>query len=248
MKSVLFLFSLILAPYSSANFQTEVNIGVALQKLKESNDINIYGLTLEHFDKILLIKGPLAETAYLNKSSSWYLAGIDLEKTDTTIGILGRTQFINKNTYIELELNTNFKKSDSLQELSLNMGYYLDDYLRVSASTSFSKGNGWNEFILFCARKLFPLTNNQNIAFEYATAIEDEDFLEYQSATLTYYPVDFALLSLGISHNTKERKGTYIDFSTQYYFTTQFEISASFGYTNYDGVGDFWALSTSYRF
>jgi len=245
-KSALLLTTILLSPYSFANYQTEVNFGIALQNLKQSPDINIYGATLEYYDAKLASKGPLAETDYLNKTSSWYLAGIKLDQTDSTVGILGRTQFINDNTYIEL--NTNFEKGHSFQDLSVTAGHYLDDYLRVSASSSFSKGAGWNEFILFTARKLFPLNNEQNIAFEYSTAIEDEDFLEYQSATLTYYPSDFTLLSLGVSHNTKERNGTYIDLSTQHYFTEQLEVSAGFGYSNQDGVGDFWILSTSYRF
>jgi len=231
---------------SFANYQTEVNIGAALQTLKKAPDINIYGITVDHFDQEIKIKGPLAEAAYLNKTSSWYLSGIELEQTDQSIATLGRTQFISQNTYIQA--NTYFEKGNSLQDLSITAGHYLDDYLRVSASTSFSNGNGWNEFILFSARKLFPISEEQTIAFEYATAIEDEDFLEYQSATLTYYPSDFTLLSLGVSHNTKERKGTYIDISTQYYFTARFEISAGYGYSNQNGVGDFWILSTSYRF
>lgn len=245
-KSAILLTVLFLSPFSFANYQTEVNFGIALQNLKQSPDTTMYGATLAFYDAKLAIKGPLNETAYLNKTSSWYVAGINLEQPDSTIGNLGRTQFINKNTYIEL--NTNFEKGDSFQDLSFTAGHYLDDYLRVSASTSFSKGTGWNEFILFTARKLFPLNDEQTIAFEYSTAIEDEDFLEYQSATLTYYPSDFTLLSLGVSHNTKERNGTYIDLSTQHYFTDQLEVSAGFGYSNQDGVGDFWILSTSYRF
>jgi len=245
-KFALIFISIFLAPYCLADFQTQLNAGIALQNLKQAQDINIYGVTLEHYDDAISNQGPFAEAAYLNKVSSWYAAVIDLDQDNTTVGILGRTQYINKNTYIEV--NTNFEKGDSFEYLSVTGGHYLDDYLRISASTSFSKGTGWNEFILFTARKLFPLNDNQNISFEYSTAIEDEDFLEYQSATLTYYPVDFALLSIGASHNTKERKGTYIDLAAQYYFTTQFEISAGFGYSNNDGVGDFWILSGSYRF
>jgi hypothetical protein len=245
-KSAILLTAILLSPYSFANYQTEVNLGIALQNLKQSPDITMYGTTIEHFDEKITYTGPLAETAYLNKTSSWYLAGISFDQIDSTVGILGRTQFINNNTYIEV--NTNFEKGHSFQDLSVTAGHYLDDYLRVSASTSFSNGTGWNEFILFTARKLFPLNNEQTIAFEYSTAIEDEDFLEYQSATLTYYPSDFILLSLGISHNTKERNGTYIDLSSQYYFTDQLEVSAGFGYSNQDDVGDFWILSTSYRF
>jgi len=245
-KSALLLTAILLSPYSFANYQTEVNLGIALQNLKQSPDITIYGATIEHFDEKITHTGPLAETAYLNKTSSWYLAGISFDQIDSTVGILGRTQFINDNTYIEV--NTNFEKGHSFQDLSVTAGHYLDDYLSVSASTSFSNGTGWNEFILFTARKLFPLNDEKTIAFEYSTAIENEDFLEYQSATLTYYPSDFILLSLGISHNTKERNGTYIDLSTQYYFTDQLEVSAGFGYSNQDDVGDFWILSTSYRF
>lgn len=246
MKSALLLAAILLSPYAFANYQTEVNLGIALQSLKQSPDITIYGATIEYFDKKISNKGPLAETAYLNKTSSWYLAGISFDKIDSTVANLGRTQFVNDNTYIEV--NTNFEKGNSFQDLSFTTGHYLDNYLRISASTSFSNGTVWNEFILFTAKKLFPLNDEQTIAFEYSTAIEDEDFLEYQSATLTYYPSDFTLLSLGISHNTKERNGTYIDLSTQYYFTTQLEVSVGFGYSNQDGVGDFWILSTSYRF
>jgi len=245
-KSVFFLFSLILAPYSFANFKTEINTGIALQKLKKSNDINIYALTIEHFDKQISIKGPLAEAAYLNKTSSWYVAALEIDIKDSTLGILGRTQFFNENTYVDI--STNLQDGNSFQDASLTAGHYLDDFLRISATTSFSKGEGWDEYILFSAKKLFELNNDQNITFEYSTAIEDEAFLEYQSATLTYYPIDFSSLSLGISHDTKERKGTYIDLSAQYYFTMEMEISAGYGFSNHDEVGNFWILSASYRF
>jgi hypothetical protein len=237
---------LFISPYAIANFQTEISTAMALQEFDEFDDVKFYGLNFTRFDKALLIKGPLAETVYLNKKSSWFVTSYDTDQNTKLETIIGRTQFINANTYIAID--TNFISGNNFSDLTLSSGHYLDDKLLMSASTSFTRGRGWDEYVLFSARKLFSLDNNHQVAIEYSSAIEDEKFLEYQAMDLSYYPVNFFSLSMNISHDKKAKEGTYISFEAQYFFNMQTELSFGYGKSNQKGVGNTWLISGSYRF
>lgn len=233
------------------DYQFEVGAGY-VNGDNGTNDFDAYGLNAQlHLDKVDTSKGPLAEAAFLDKSSfldlSWVTSEDDVSGADSedTFGIGGR--FVTgKNIIIE----ANYTDFEDDSAIKVGVGTYINNNMDVVVSyQDYDKAD--LSTLAVDMHGLHKLQGQTALAFDLGLSyldVADEDAYRF-SAGADYYLNNAFSIGAGVAFLTADNyDASTVDIRADYFVTPIARIGVSYESEGEDADGDAVQLNASVRF